>query len=146
MTLFLLILDVQNGLLEWVRAGHDPALLYDPATGTAEQLAGPGVALGVDPACEYPTLDRKKLLPGEILLLGTDGIWETENPEGERFGKERFLKVIRENHNRQATEILDAVIEELARFRKSSRPSDDVTLVVVKSGIHLWVIPSVDAQ
>jgi sigma-B regulation protein RsbU (phosphoserine phosphatase) len=47
MTLFFLTLDVGKKTIEWVRAGHDPAWLYDPDEDRFEDLKGAGVALGV---------------------------------------------------------------------------------------------------
>ena len=48
MTLFYLVLDHQTNRITWVRAGHDPGLLYCPATDRFEELSGTGLALGVD--------------------------------------------------------------------------------------------------
>ena len=48
MTLFLLTIDPVQGRLDWVRAGHDPALVYDPAADTFEELIGTGMPLGID--------------------------------------------------------------------------------------------------
>ena len=46
MTLFYLAIDPGNKRLQWVRAGHDPAILYDPKQNTFEELTGTGIALG----------------------------------------------------------------------------------------------------
>jgi phosphoserine phosphatase RsbU/P len=53
MTLFYLLIDRSAGRLEWVRAGHDPALLYDPHLDRFDELNGPGIALGVDAEGAY---------------------------------------------------------------------------------------------
>ena len=47
-TLFFLIIDTASKELTWVRAGHDPAILYDPASDSFEELGGSGMPLGVD--------------------------------------------------------------------------------------------------
>jgi hypothetical protein len=47
-TLFFLTLDPVERSLKWVRAGHDPAIFYDPAAARIEELAGDGLVLGVD--------------------------------------------------------------------------------------------------
>jgi sigma-B regulation protein RsbU (phosphoserine phosphatase) len=49
MTLFYLVLNAKKHRLSWVRAGHDPAILYDPVADAFEELHGAGVALGVQP-------------------------------------------------------------------------------------------------
>jgi sigma-B regulation protein RsbU (phosphoserine phosphatase) len=109
MTLFYLTIDAAKQNVQWVRAGHDPAILYDPATDSFEDLP-----------------------EGQIIVLGTDGIWEAHNPKGEMFGKDRLNDVIRRNSTVSAKKIVDAIIDTLQRFQKDQEPEDDVTLVVIK--------------
>ena len=133
MTLFYLVLDPINDRLQWVRAGHDPALFYDPQQDRFEELSGPGLALGVDEQWQYRESERKGLAPGEIIVVGTDGIWESRDSRGEMFGKGALQEVIRRHATATADEILNAVIEAVLRFQKGWQPEDDVTLVVAKA-------------
>ncbi|MGL1930850.1 MAG: SpoIIE family protein phosphatase [Desulfotalea sp.] len=132
MTLFYLSIHSDLKSLEWVRAGHDPAILFSPSTGTFEELKGAGMALGF--VTDYKCVSNVKegLQPGDILALGTDGIWETVNIKGEMFGKERFKSLLENNHNLPATGILDIVFQELELFRDGQKADDDVTLVIIK--------------
>ena len=66
------------------------------------------------------------------MLIGTDGIWETANNAGEKFGKERVKEIIHQNQNSSAHDILHAVTDRLATFRQNNTPQDDITLVVIK--------------
>ena len=132
MTLFYLTIDAAKQNVQWVRAGHDPAILYDPATDSFEDLRGPGVALGVDEYWQYSENMKTGLAEGQIIVLGTDGIWEAHNPKGEMFGKDRLNDVIRRNSTVSAKKIVDAIIDTLQRFQKDQEPEDDVTLVVIK--------------
>ena len=61
MTLFYLTIDPGKRRLEWVRAGHDPALIYDPARDEFEELKGSGVALGVNDNLNYEQNHRSGL-------------------------------------------------------------------------------------
>lgn len=133
MTLFYLSMDPPGGRLEWVRAGHDPAILYDPARDRFEDLMGQGVALGLDERFVYKGYARTPLAKGQIIAIGTDGIWESFNSRDEMFGKERFKAVIRGHAHLGAEEILDAVYTALARFTQGRRSEDDVTLVIIKA-------------
>lgn len=132
LTLLLLALDASGGDLVWTRAGHDPALLYDPAADSFAELNGSGLPIGV--SLEYPFKQYRHppLAPGQVLAIGTDGIWEARNGNGEMFGKDRLRRVIRENGARDARSILDAVFGELDRFTEGIMPEDDVTLVVAR--------------
>ena len=131
MTLFFCEIDSPNRIIRWVNAGHDPAFTFDPYTGNFEELAGHSLPLGVSEKAAYQEFQRK-ILPGQIILIGTDGIWESQNARGQMFGKERFRQVISAHARETAIEILQAVIDELNRFSHPLGKEDDVTLVVIK--------------
>jgi phosphoserine phosphatase RsbU/P len=131
-TLFFLVIDTAEREIAWVRAGHDPALVYDPAHDAFKEIAGVGLALGVDSSYIYR--EQKMTLPeeGRVILLGTDGVWEAPNAQGNRFGKEAVQNTVRANHVRSAAEILDAILSAQAAFLGEAKKEDDATLVVIK--------------
>jgi sigma-B regulation protein RsbU (phosphoserine phosphatase) len=90
------------------------------------------MALGVDQEQEYASQTYPGWNDRHLLLFGTDGIWESENPAGERFGKERLRRLLREHHQCSPTDILRAVTDAVAAFRREAVQHDDITLVVVK--------------
>ncbi len=132
MTLFYLSLDPEQKSIAWVRAGHDPALLYDPVRDEFEDLKGEGIALGVKDEFCYVENQRDGLTNGQIIAIGTDGIWEAFNRQGEMFGKDRLRDVIRRKAGESAINILNAVYDELNRFTVGKKSEDDITLVVIK--------------
>jgi sigma-B regulation protein RsbU (phosphoserine phosphatase) len=133
MTLFYIQINPGKKTLEWVRAGHDPAVFYDPATDKFEQLHGEGAALGVGKNINYQDNVKADLSSGQVLLIGTDGLWETRNPAGEMFGRERLKILIRKHSGLSAAEILSSILEALKIFRDCAKQEDDITLVVVKT-------------
>ncbi len=134
MTLFYLTVDMPARRLNWVRAGHDPAIHYDPATDHFDYLAGGGIPLGIDADWTYAEHHKDDLRAGQIIVIGTDGIWESRNAEGTMFGKTPVLNLIRQHRESTAREILDAIIDGLDRFRRGVELEDDVTLLVIKIG------------
>jgi sigma-B regulation protein RsbU (phosphoserine phosphatase) len=132
MTLFCLKIDREPPLLTWVRAGHDPAMLYDAGKDVFEDLQGEGIPLGADGSWVYTQSTRAGSLKEQIILIGTDGIWEASNPDGEMFGKNRLQGLIRQNASGNAKDILQAVFDDLNRFCAGKKFEDDVTLVVLK--------------
>ena len=132
MTLLYLNIDQANQSLRWVRAGHEPGIFYDPATDTFEELLGPGITLGVDKDWHYEESEKGGLNTGQIIFLGTDGIWETTNSKGEMFGKDRLYEIIRRKGRSTATTIQTAVLEALSDFRGKCNQEDDITMVVIK--------------
>lgn len=132
MTLFYLTINAGNRDLRWVRAGHDPAVLYDPATDRFQALKGQGLALGVDDQYVYREYAKSGIGPGQILAIGTDGIWEAVNSQGVIFGKKRFCEIIRRHAGLSAAGIVAAVYETLADYTAGLLPTDDITLVIIK--------------
>jgi sigma-B regulation protein RsbU (phosphoserine phosphatase) len=131
MTFFYCELTARGTEVRWVRAGHDPALVYDPSADAFDELKGQGLALGLDDTFEYDSFHRR-MEPGQIIMIGTDGIWEMSNQAGERFGKKALMEIIRNNQTGSARKIVDTVTEALEQFRGDKTPEDDITLVVIK--------------
>jgi sigma-B regulation protein RsbU (phosphoserine phosphatase) len=132
MTLFYAEITPGDRVLRWVRAGHDPALLYDPTSEAIEELRGMGLALGIDEDYNYQESTITNLSRGQILLIGTDGVWETNNESGEMFGKKRLEALILENASSSSEKILHSIIEALKDFSGPVKQKDDVTLTVAK--------------
>ena len=132
MTLFYLSINPENRNLCWVRAGHDPAIFYDPETDTFDELRGAGMALGVDADMRYEEYHKTGLKKGQIIVLGSDGFWEARNPRGKMFGKEPFHELIRRFPNASAKEFLASCFNGLNMFLAGRALEDDVTLVVIK--------------
>jgi len=132
MTLFYLMIDLSNRSLCWVRAGHDPAIFYDPHTDTFEKLRGAGMALGVNADGRYKEYCKTDLKKGQIIVLGSDGLWEARNPKGEMFGKNSIFQIIRSNPEATAKEVLTSCFNFLNVFLGDRPLEDDVTLVVIK--------------
>jgi serine phosphatase RsbU (regulator of sigma subunit) len=132
MTLFYAEIDCNARCIRWVRAGHEPALVYDPRSGEFGELGGQGgLPLGVFGDAHYEEYHRE-LAAGQVLVIGTDGIWEARNREGRMFGKLLLQQVIRDNVVRPAAEIVEKVLEALKQFLFPLDIQDDATLVVVK--------------
>jgi sigma-B regulation protein RsbU (phosphoserine phosphatase) len=138
-TLFYLEYDETDNAVKWVRCGHDPAIVYSPASHGFFELKGKGTALGIAPDCrfecnEMPTKDNPL-----IILIGSDGLWENENPEGEQFGKDRVKELLALNSALEPSDIIQAIIKTLQIFLEGKPLEDDITLVIIKIGRQLQV-------
>jgi sigma-B regulation protein RsbU (phosphoserine phosphatase) len=130
-TMFYSEIDLQDKCLRWVHAGHESALLFDPADDSFETLGGEGLPLGVMEDWIYEE-SKKRLNSGHIILIGTDGIKEACNSQKEYFGNDRIMEIIRENALKPAKDILKEVFGALDSFRYPAERKDDETLVVIK--------------
>ena len=125
-TVFLGALDPGSGQLDYVNAGHDPALVITPDGGTRE-LRPTGPALGLRPDAVFgagqATLER-----GDGLFAFTDGLVEARSPGGEAFGGQRLRDALRTNTT-SATTLVRGVLDALHAFTGQAEPHDDVTLL-----------------
>jgi sigma-B regulation protein RsbU (phosphoserine phosphatase) len=132
LTLFYLQLSADSDRVQWVRAGHDPAIRYNPATDGFGELHGEGLPLGVLEDYAYATSEAV-LEEGEVLVMATDGVWEARDLEGQMFGKKRMLAIIRENAHKCAEDIRLAMMAAVEAFQGNGQ-EDDIAVVVVKKG------------
>lgn len=129
-TMFYLQCAEDDPTVKWVRAGHDPAIRYNPKTDSFSELNGEGLPLGV--LTEYQYEDYETVLEsGEILVLATDGVWEARNSSDEMFGKQRILAIVKENAHKQSEHICFAIIDRVKQFQANGQ-EDDIAVVIIK--------------
>jgi sigma-B regulation protein RsbU (phosphoserine phosphatase) len=131
-SVFFVAIDVRGRQLHWVRAGHEPALLYDPREKRFTELTGDGTALGIEEAAVLVPNNLQGWQAGAILVLVTDGVRETRNSHGTMFGAERLRQVVREHAHQAADAIRDAILAACDAYRGAAPRHDDMTVVVVK--------------
>lgn len=103
------------------------------ATGeTLEQIELPGVPLGSFYGVTYDEVSLP-IREGDVFVFCTDGVWEAMNEAGEEFTAARMKAVVGESRGKSAREIVDAIAEAVEAHRAGAPPSDDMTIVVVKT-------------
>ncbi len=135
MTLFFGALDPEKRTFNWVSAGQAPVFLYrsQQIDEQIEVLQSSGIPMGIISSSEYEIEPTIHFNPGDILLIGTDGIWETHNFAGEMFGTKRLCDVLRQSADLPADKIAARVFAELDQFRGDRTVDDDLTLVLIKA-------------
>lgn len=129
-TLFYAELDPESGAVSFLNAGHNPPLIVH-AAGTVEQLASGGLPLGIKADADYRE-GRTHLLPGDVLVIYSDGVTEAASPNGEEFGPTRLYEVVSRNVDASAAGIRDRIESALTKFSQGTQAADDITLVIVK--------------
>jgi len=132
-TLFYGLLDQNARSLMWASAGHDPALLYRAESGQIVELGNTGMLMGLIEDAPFEQAGPLSLESGDVLVVGTDGIWEARNYEGRLFGKDRLCDIIRDGAGQTARELCATVTDGVVEFVGSAPRSDDITLIVIKS-------------
>ncbi|MCC6368789.1 MAG: PP2C family protein-serine/threonine phosphatase [Bryobacterales bacterium] len=135
-TAVLAALDAENGSVEMVRAGHNPALWYQAASGKAGFVNPPGIGLGM---CGWQLFERSAkaglmvLAPGDILVMYSDGVTEAMNEKLELYGEERLKLAVERAANGNAARVLEEIRNDLDEFTGAEPAHDDVTLLVVEA-------------
>lgn len=128
-TLFYADFDLENQVMRYVNAGHDPPLLVRSRSPETSPLDRGGTVVGLLPRVEYETAEVR-LQSGDLLVLYTDGLVEIEDSEGYAFSPERLQKVV-ESHSREtAAKLLETIRRSVVEFAGSETFQDDVTLIV----------------
>ena len=126
------VLDPQTHQLRWSNAGHGPILHYHAEACRNERLAATTMPLGfpiVNPHHEPATSNME---PGDILLLGTDGIVEVRNAADQMFGTDRLQALVNAQAHLSAVDLVSVISQEVTRFHGREFPADDATLVVLR--------------
>jgi sigma-B regulation protein RsbU (phosphoserine phosphatase) len=128
------ILDPATGTLVYCNAGHCPPYLVSAQSGEkVQKLIRTGIPLGIfeDETWEQGVV---QLGPGDVLVLYTDGITDSENGKGTFFGQKRLLKSVQANLGHPAQEMQDALMAEVQEFVGDAPQFDDIALMVVVRG------------
>jgi sigma-B regulation protein RsbU (phosphoserine phosphatase) len=132
MTMLLMTVDAERKEMCWATAGHEPPIVYDPASDHFSEFNGSGMSLGLVKGVAYEEYLFNEVQPGQVIMALTDGLWEAFDKDGEMFGKDRVRNLIRRFANLSAAEISERINAELSRFLGAKSPDDDLTFVIVK--------------
>jgi serine phosphatase RsbU (regulator of sigma subunit) len=133
-SMFLMRLDLESGVLSYCNAGH-PAALY-LACGTEGQiisLQSGGPILGVVPNAKYQSLQLRPV-PGDLLLVFTDGLSETANEAELEFGARGLAQLMQHLQGLEPREIVEHIIHAVSVFRGTAPTTDDVAVAVLQFG------------
>ncbi len=122
------MLDIEDGTFTYVNAGHNPPVLFRDDEELFLREGGPILGVLQDASYEENSL---QIMPGDVILLYTDGITEAERDD-EYFGVEKLLDIVRTNISKNSDEIVDEVLRQVATFSEGSPQSDDRTIIVIR--------------
>jgi sigma-B regulation protein RsbU (phosphoserine phosphatase) len=125
------VLTIASGELVYTNAGHNPPIWWCAQTGKLETLRRTGAALGV---MEKVSMEERsiRLVPGDTLLLYTDGLSEAFSPEGEIYGEERLCALVPSISAAPLGEFLERIEKSVAEFMGPVPAADDLTMLALK--------------
>lgn len=128
-TVFIAVLNWENGEVEYVNAGHCLPL-RQTESGCDFIEVERNLVMGFMPSYEYK-VGKFKLNPKEKLILYTDGVTEAQNKKGEMFGEERLKKILNKSFD-TSKKTIEHIRQEIRRFVNGAEQSDDITMLVVE--------------
>lgn len=131
MTLFFGVLDTNARSLQWDSAGHGPVFWYQARQRRISELLATGIPLGIKKKADYPIASPIILEPGDILLIGTDGLWEAKNSKEEMYGTARLTQVMATLAEKSSRDICHTIVNKVRNFCLGEL-QDDMTLMVIK--------------
>ncbi len=123
-------IDMNNDLVIYTNAGHNPPILIK-TDGTVNKLSGGGIVLGYIQNFIYEQHEIK-FKSGDILAAYTDGVTETLNNKDEEFGEARLIKILVQHRDQTVDQIQKKIIQTLKTFSNNTNPIDDITLIICK--------------
>jgi serine phosphatase RsbU (regulator of sigma subunit) len=125
-------LDFSENMMYYINCGIPAMFLYTEAYDNVIEIQGAGKVLGFVKNIENHIKVKKiKLNPGDILLVATDGLLDSQSLRGEQFGKNRVQRFLLDNRTYSADRMVHFLSENLIEF-VSKQVEDDVTITVMK--------------
>lgn len=135
-TASIFVIDTRSRTIRHARAGHVPTLYFDTKTQKSNYLEINGLGLGILRNKQYENHVEEisyDYLPGDILVLFTDGIVEAQNEKSLQFGFEKIKSLLETSAHQKPREIQTMIIDSLHNFvGGDGMIDDDYSLMVVK--------------
>src|SRR6185369_11804909 len=127
-SLFYGIISPETLNMHYVNAGQVPGLVLRDGVVTELSSTGPPVGFFETPEMHLQTFS---LMKNDRLLLYTDGIIETANPQGELFGLGRLKQLLKSSADADYQEFLELLFQALLDFGAARMPEDDCSAIVI---------------
>ena len=129
-TLFLGLIDLTTGHLNFCNAGHNPPILIGDGTTEFIEMI-PNVPIGLWPGMEFEGEEIADITNCPLFVY-TDGLNEAENRQQEQFSDERLLHILQTTPFESSKKAVELLREEVEKHRDGAEPNDDLTMLCVK--------------
>ena len=129
-TLFVGLIDLKTGHLDFCNCGHCAPVMGDGEGHASFIKALPNLPIGIFPKFRYKG-EKMDNIKGKYLFIYSDGLDEAENPQFELFGKDRLSGVFQGTTFDKASEAIETMTAEIAKHRNGAEPNDDLTMMYI---------------
>lgn len=127
-TVLIGVLDSSSGKVDYINAGHNPPFVLRRG-GERQELRPTGPGIGIFEEAEYSS-GAIELAPGEVLFIYSDGVEDTQNGEGEFYGRDRMIDNLNDPP-KSAAAYVESLSNDLEEFMGEAKPFDDVTVLAI---------------
>jgi sigma-B regulation protein RsbU (phosphoserine phosphatase) len=131
-TAFIGLLDPLTHRLRFHSGGQGPILHFQAAEGDCALYKPTSFPLGAMPLSQLKPAATLQMLPGDILVLLSDGFYEFRDAAGEQFGEKRVRDIVATHRDKPMAELLNILIQAVDAFARGAPQEDDMTAVLVK--------------
>ena len=128
-TMFLGLVDLETGHLDFCNAGHNPPVMIGEKAEFVEML--PNAPIGLWPGLEYEGEEIADI-SGKPFFVYSDGLNEAENRQQEQFTDERLLELLETTPYENAQQTIEMLTEQVRIHRDGAEPNDDLTMLCLK--------------
>ncbi len=125
------IINIKEKTFHFTNTGHPPALHYSTVDSVFHNITTKGFVMGSDDEPAFES-ERIKIFKGDKIVLHSDGFYKVEDPEGNKYGNERFLKTLEKNIKKKPEVIIEKIFEDLNQFQKEASTVDDKSVLIVE--------------
>ncbi|MCL2845175.1 MAG: SpoIIE family protein phosphatase [Chitinivibrionia bacterium] len=129
-TAFMGYLDISDGKLTFVNAGHNPPILFSDGKYDYLRKKGGFVLAGMQNTSYIQ--EEVVMQAGDELFLYTDGVTEAENTEGAFFGEARLISLLNKNTNLPLKKLIGVVKSDVNKFADGAEQADDITMLALR--------------
>ena len=129
-TMFMGLVDLKTGHLDFCNAGHNPPVLVE--SGKAEFIEMlPNAPIGLWPGMQYEGEELQSIM-GMPLFVYSDGLNEAENRQQEQFSDERLVEILEKTPFESSKQMIELLSTEVEKHRDGAEPNDDLTMLCVR--------------
>lgn len=125
--------DERNCTIRLVNAGLPYPFVLRPGRNRLDEIPAPGLPLGMFPGVGLEAYEVRsiELTAGDVLLVASDGLSETQGENGEFFEDRQLRQILNELNGSDGSELIANLTESADRFRDGRRPTDDLAIVAL---------------
>ena len=113
----------------YCNAGHNPPLHFHGDE--FHRLGTGGTVVGIFPKVKYEQ-ETLQLADGDLIVAYTDGLTECTDTNGEEFGEERLIQLVRNNINMPVEDMKGKILESVLAWKAGEEQEDDITLIIAR--------------